>query len=221
LNERGLLITFEGIDGAGKSTQMRQLAAWLREQGHTVCVTREPGGTRVGERIRSILLASSSPPIAALTELLLMYAARRQHLEEVILPALKRGELVLSDRFNDASFAYQGYGRKLGEGPVYLMDQLICGRTQPDLTLVLDAPPRLTLARARKRARGNHSGRFEEEGATFQERVRRGYLAISRREPGRVKVVPAGGTAARVQQHIRDLVGAFLRRQSKRRASRL
>jgi dTMP kinase len=209
LKRRGLFITLEGMDGTGKSTQLRLLAKWLGRRGYKLRVTREPGGTRLGERIRRMLLDSRGTAVAPLAELLLMYAARRQHLEEVVRPALDRGELVLSDRFHDASFAYQGYGRQIGEDPVHCLDKMICGAIRPDLTLVLDVPPGLALGRIKKRAGGRHK-RYEGEGLKFQERVRRGYLAIAKRQPGRVKVIPANASVAEVQRRIRDAVEAML-----------
>src|SRR5215831_11841256 len=136
-NKRGALITIEGIDGSGKSTQAQALTGYLRAQGYTVCATREPGGTAVGEQIREILLSSANHDLRPLTELALMYAARAQHLEQVVRPALARDEIVVSDRFNDASFAYQAYGRELGEDVVRSFDRVVCGSTKPDLTLLL------------------------------------------------------------------------------------
>ncbi len=201
MRPHGLFITLEGIDGVGKSTQLRLLASHLREDGYRVCLTREPGGTPIGEQIRKVLLASRNTQLAALSELALMYAARAQHLRDVIRPALARGEVVLSDRFNDASFAYQGYGRRLSTGAVRALDRIICGATQPDLTLLLDMAPRVALRRAtarESRIKSRHR-RFEIAGLEFQERVRRGYLAIARRHPKRVKVVNANRSTEEVQ----------------------
>jgi len=209
---RGLFITLEGIDGTGKSTQLRLLVQHLKKRGLAVRVTREPGGTKVGERIRKILLDSTTSRLAPLAELALMYAARAQHLQEVIRPALEKGEIVVSDRYNDASIAYQGYGRKLGVETVRAFDRIVCAGTQPDLTLVLDLAPRLSLQRAhgRQSRRKSKQERFELEGVSFQKRVRRGYLAIARKESRRVKVVEAGGPVAQVQAEICKLVDAFL-----------
>lgn len=220
MKKRGLFITLEGIDGSGKSTQLRLLADHLRSRGCKVRVTREPGGTSAGEQIRKILLSSANRRLTPLAELLLMYAARHQHLEEVVRPALARGELVLSDRFNDASFAYQGYGRKLGERPVRLLDEMVCGPTQPDLTLVLDAPPRLALRRTRGREKTNPGERrFENAGIRFQAAVRKGYLEAGRREPWRVKIVRSNRPVGEVQAEIRRLVDTFLASNSARRGS--
>ena len=216
----GLFITLEGIDGTGKSTQLRLLVPYLKKRGLPVRVTREPGGTKLGERIRKILLDSKTTHLSSLAELALMYAARAQHLQEVIRPALARGEIVVSDRYNDASLAYQGYGRELGVEIVRAFDGIVSGRTQPDLTILLDLAPRLSLGRAegRQSQRSSNQGRFESQGLNFHQRVRRGYLAIARKYPHRVKVVPAGGPVAEVQAKIRKLVDGFL---SRRRAAKL
>jgi dTMP kinase len=215
LKHSGLFITLEGIDGTGKSTQYQMLVRHLKQRGYRVCATREPGGTRVGEQIRRILLDSSTQKLSPLAELALMYAARAQHLEEVVRPALARGEVVVSDRFNDASMAYQGYGRKLGTKAVKALDRIVCGTTQPDLTLVLDLSPTVALARAHGRdlRRNSRQGRFEAEGLKFQERVRRGYLAIARQNPKRVKLVSADGPVSEVQAEIRRLVQGFIARR--------
>ncbi|MGD0129741.1 MAG: dTMP kinase [Terriglobia bacterium] len=208
----GLFITLEGIDGTGKSTQLRLLVQYLKKRGLPVRVTREPGGTKLGERIRKILLDSKTTHLSSLAELALMYAARAQHLEEVIRPALAKGEIVVSDRYNDASLAYQGYGRKLGARTVRAFDHIVCGRTQPDLTILLDLAPRLSLGRAegRQSRRKSNQGRFEAQGLDFHTRVRRGYLAIARKDSHRVKVVSAAGPVAEVQTKIRKLIDGFL-----------
>jgi dTMP kinase len=214
----GLFITLEGIDGTGKSTQLRLLAQHLKKRGFAVRATREPGGTKTGERIRKILLASTTTQLTPLAELALIYAARAQHLQEVIRPALAKGEIVVSDRYNDASLAYQGCGRELGAETVRAFDRIICARTQPDLTIVLDLPPHLSLKRAqgRETRRKSKQERFELQGMRFHKRVRDAYLAIARKEPRRVKVVQADRPVAEVQAEIRKLVDAFLARRLKR-----
>ena len=203
----GLFITFEGLDGTGKSTQLRRAVQYMRKCGHRVLVTREPGGTRTGERIRDILLASKTGKLAPLAELALMYAARAQLLEEVVRPALARGEVVVSDRYNTASFAYQGYGRELGTATVRAFDRVICGKTQPDLTIILDLDPERALGRAlgdtRRRSRLD---RIEAQGLAFHQRVRAGYLAIARRAPGRIKLVRADQSIDELQRQIRALI---------------
>jgi len=212
VKRRGIFITLEGIDGTGKTTQFRRLVQYLRRSGYTVTATREPGGTRVGELIRSVLLASRHRELTPLAELALMYAARAQHLDEVVRPALGRGEIVVSDRFNDSSRAYQGYGRRLGLKTVEAFDRAICGRTQPDLTLVLDVEPGASLVRAANRdarAKSKHS-RFEQAGIEFQRRARAGYFALARSSPRRVKIVPADRPADDVQRELRQVVEVFL-----------
>jgi dTMP kinase len=212
LKNRGKLITLEGIDGSGKSTQLRLLLKHLRLKGYCVLATREPGGTYVGDQIRRVLLASPNQNVSPLTELALMYAARAQDLEDVVRPALARGEIVLIDRFNDASIAYQGYGRRLGPALVRAFDRIICGQTQPDLTLVLDLAPRIALRRAaaRESRRNSAPNRFEAEGMKFHTRVRNGYLGIARKEPQRVRVIRTDRPIAEVAAEIASVVDGFL-----------
>jgi len=209
---RGVFITLEGIDGTGKSTQLRRLVHYLRKRGCRVQVTREPGGTQTGERVRGILLASKTGKLVALAELALMYAARAQLLEEVVRPALDRGEWVVSDRYNTASFAYQGFGRELGIPAVRAFDRIICGSTQPDLTIILDLDPEQAMrrARGRKMRRQSHPDRFESQGLAFHRRVRAGYLAIARTAPRRIKVLRANQPIEKLQQEIRALVEPWL-----------
>ena len=194
--------------------QHRLLVAHLRGRGLRAVSTREPGGTAIGEQVRAILLASATEGMAPLAELALMYAARAQHLEEVVRPALARGEIVVSDRYNDASMAYQGYGRRLGTAVVKALDRAICGATQPDLTLVLDLPVRQALARAKGREarRKSRRGRFEAESLKFHQRVRKGYLEIARREPRRVNVIRADRPVDALQAELHRHVEACLRR---------
>jgi len=214
LKSRGFFITLEGIDGSGKTTQFRRLVQYLRRRGYKVRATREPGGTPLGEKVRAMLLASQDH-LSPLTELALFYAARAQHIEDVIRPALERGEVVVSDRFNDCSFVYQGYARGLGPGVVRLLDRAICGALQPDLTLVLDLDERVALERAfrRESRRGAKQSRFEAEGLEFQERVRQGYRALARREPERVHLIAADQRPKEVEAEIQRVVDEKLRRQ--------
>jgi dTMP kinase len=208
----GLFITFEGLDGTGKSTQLSRAVRYIRKCGHRVLVTREPGGTRAGERIRDILLASKTGKLAPLAELALMYAARAQLLEERIRPALARGEVVVSDRYNTASFAYQGYGRKLGTAAVRGFDRVICGTTQPDLTIILDLDPERALGRAlgRDTQKLSRLDRIEAQGLAFHKRVRAGYLAIARSAPERIKLVRADQSIEELQHQIRELIEPLL-----------
>lgn len=191
----GRFITLEGIEGVGKSTQMEAVRAMLVARGVEVVMTREPGGTALAERLRTLLLATDLPPMDSLTELMLMFAARAEHLAQVIRPALGRGAWVLSDRFHDASYAYQGGGRGESVARIRILDQLVVGETQPDLTVLLDAPVAVGLARAA--ARRGQADRFEHEQQEFFERVRACYLARAAAEPGRFAVVDA--TLASVQ----------------------
>ena len=194
MSRRGKFITFEGLDGTGKSTQLGKVAAALRESGHKVIETREPGGTTTGEKIRRVLLDSRTEGLSPMAEMALMFASRAQHVAEVIQPALERGQIVLCDRFTDSTEAYQGSGRKLGTDAVLKLHRVLCGDLQPDLTILLDSDPRASLNRARRR---NHlaagpskvlgkphadENRFEQQNRAFFGRVRQGYLAIAARD---------------------------------------
>jgi len=210
---RGKFITFEGLDGSGKSTQIEKLARSLRAHGLSVTITREPGGTAAGEKIREVLLHSATSGLSPLTEMALMFASRAQHIHEVILPALAEGRIVLCDRFTDSTEAYQGGGRKLGTKPVLEMHEILCGNLQPDLTILLDHEVAFSVERARRRNRkhkGGHSerdeNRFEQENRAFFGRVRQAYLAIAAREPERVRVVNARGTPSETHAIIMELV---------------
>jgi len=169
----------------------------------------------LGEQIRRLLLNPKITRMSAMTELTLMYAAREQHLEEVVRPALARGNVVISDRYNDASFAYQGYGRMLGVQTVRALDKIVCGRTQPELTLLLDLDPQAALSRARARNRRKRvrNTRFENHGLKFQTRVRAGYLALARHQPRRIKLIQADQPVAEIEAEIRKIVDALLARR--------
>lgn len=214
MSRRGKFITFEGLDGTGKSTQMRRLAAALRKSGHEVVETREPGGTATGEKIRKVLLDSDTSALAPLAEMALMFASRVQHIAEVIEPALAAGSIVLCDRFTDSTEAYQGGGRKLGSVPVRELHRVLCGDLQPDLTILLEANPHASVSRARKRnrqasrtsSRGHDENRFEQETRAFFTRVRESYMAIAKREPARVVIVDARGTPGQTHGKILEVV---------------
>ena len=214
MSRRRKFITFEGLDGTGKSTQMRKLGAALRAAGHKVVETREPGGTPTGEKIRKVLLDSGTAGLDPLAEMALMFASRSQHIAEVIAPGLAAGAIVLCDRFTDSTEAYQGSGRKLGSEPVLDLHRVLCGDLQPDLTLLLDSNPHTSLNRARRRNeleakssnRGHDENRFERETRAFFARVREGFAAIAEREPGRVVVIDARGTPGQTHQRILDVV---------------
>ena len=207
---RGKFITFEGLDGSGKSTQLGRLARALRARGMSVTVTREPGGTSTGEKIRDVLLHSGTSGLSPMSEMALMFASRAQHIHEVILPALAQGDIVLCDRFTDSTEAYQGGGRKLGSKAVLQLHEILCGNLKPDLTLLLDNDLGLSISRARHRNRRRGSekdeNRFEQESRAFFTRVRNAYLAIAHREPGRVHVVNARGTPHETHVAIMEVV---------------
>jgi dTMP kinase len=210
---RGKFITFEGLDGSGKSTQIAKLARGLRARAVSVIITREPGGTATGEKIREVLLHSATSGLSPSTEMALMFASRAQHIHEVILPALAEGRVVLCDRFTDSTEAYQGGGRKLGTKPVLLLHEVLCGNLQPDLTILLDNDVSFTVDRARRRNRKHKNrrpekdeNRFEQENRAFFGRVRNAYLAIAAREPQRVQVVDARGTPRETHAVIMELV---------------
>jgi dTMP kinase len=183
---RGKFITFEGIDGAGKSSHVEWLATFLRDKGKVVHVTREPGGTELGEKLRELLLHKS---MHLETETLLMFAARREHLAKVIEPALAKGEWVVCDRFSDATYAYQGGGRGLDRAKLQQLEHWVHGHLQPDLTLLFDLP--LDVARERIVLASRVLDRFEQERADFHERVRQAYLERAHSSPARIRVVDA------------------------------
>ena len=213
MSPRGKFITFEGLDGSGKSTQIEKLARSLRAHGVSVTVTREPGGTTTGEKIREVILHSATAGLSPLAEMALMFASRAQHIHEVILPALAEGRVVLCDRFTDSTEAYQGGGRRLGSKPVLHLHEIPCGNLQPDLTILLDNEVSFSVERARRRNRKHKNSRsdkdenrFEQESRAFFGRVRGTYLAIAAREPNRVQVINARGTPAETHARIMELV---------------
>lgn len=201
---RGRFISFEGIDGAGKSTQHAWVVDRLRQSGHTVVATREPGGTPLGEKLRALLLAES---MHLETEALLMFAARREHVAQVIQPALARGEWVVCDRFVDASFAYQGGGRGLDWKKLEDLTKWVLGDLQPDLTLIFDAP--VEIAQKRLQAGTPNPDRFEQEHAAFFERVRAAYLLIARENPARVRVVDATRAPAEINKELEIIIATI------------
>jgi dTMP kinase len=197
----GKFITFEGIDGAGKSTHLAFVADLLRECGKQVVVTREPGGTALGEALRNILLHEK---MHLETEALLMFAARREHIAQVIAPALERGDCVISDRFTDATFAYQGGGRKLDLGKLAALEQWVHPHLQPDVTLLFDVP--LEVARARLDATRTLD-KFEQEKADFFAATRAEYLRRAAQFPARFRIIDSTQTIEAIQQQLRDIVG--------------
>jgi dTMP kinase len=201
---RGRFISFEGIDGAGKSTQHAWLVDHLRLQGKSVVATREPGGTPLGEKLRALLLAE---PMHLETEALLMFAARREHIAQVIEPALARGEWVVCDRFVDASFAYQGGGRGLGWEKLQQLSTWVLGELQPDLTLIFDAP--VEVAQKRLHAATANPDRFEQEQAAFFERVRAAYLRIATENPQRVRLIDATQTMQNTNKELEEIIATY------------
>jgi dTMP kinase len=199
MTTRGKFITLEGIDGAGKSTHLNWLAQRLRGRGHAVLVTREPGGTPLGEKLREILL---NQPMHLETEALLMFAARREHLDKIIQPALEQGNWVLSDRFTDASFAYQGGGRGLGVDKLRELEYWVQGDLQPDLTLLFDVPVEVS----RRRLANNATlDRFEQEQQAFFQRVRDSYLQRAGQFPRRFRVIDATHSLENIQNILEEI----------------
>jgi len=209
---RGRFITLEGGEGAGKSTQQRRLAAWLRGHGRDVVETREPGGSPGAEDIRRLLVTGAAGRWDAMTEALLHFAARRDHLRQTIEPALARGSWVVCDRFADSTMAYQGYGHGLGRAPVEALYALAVGALKPDLTLVLDLPVDEGLARAGRRngSAGQGEDRYERMDLAFHQRLRDGFHDIVAREPGRCVLIDAHGDEETVAARIAAAVGGRL-----------
>ena len=213
---RGYFITFEGLDGSGKTTQLRRLADWLSNSGHTVVTLRNPGSTQLGDRIRSILLDSRSEsalgPITPLAEMALMFADRAQSIADVILPALDAGSIVLCDRFTDSSEAYQGAGRELGSQRILAMHSAVCNNLQPDLTILLLPPLEASLRRARRRNHrhaekdGTDENRFEREDDAFYTRVYDQYREIAQRDQSRIVVIADEAPIPVIAQRILEAV---------------
>ena len=209
---RGLFITLEGLDGSGKTTQINRLAAWLQNRGLEPVLTRQPGGTAIGDRIRAILLDSRSTGLASMTEMALMFADRAQAIAEVIQPALDSGKIVVCDRFTDSTEAYQGGGRQLGSEIVLDLHRVICGNLKPDITILLLPSLNASLARARRRntreeaATGKDENRFELEQDAFHRRVWEKYHEIAAREPERVTLIVGDLSIGEVHEQIVEAV---------------
>ena len=203
---RGLFITFEGIDGCGKSTQREMLAEQLRQRGFEVVVTREPGGTVIGEDIRQVLVSDASVHIAPTTELLLYGAARAQHMAELISPSLEAGRVVISDRYTDSTVAFQGYGRGLDLDVVERVNRFATGGLVPDLTIVFDLDPAMARMRLGSRPVGGLLGAFDDQHPDFHERMRSGYLRMATEDPARIRVVDASGSAEETHSSVMALV---------------
>ena len=207
---RGLFITFEGTDGAGKTTQIERLTADLRETGYDVCLTREPGGTPISEQIRDMLLNPEHNEMAATTELLLYAASRAQHVSEVIKPALAAGKVVISSRFADAMVVYQGYGRGLDLERIHHLNRIATDGVTPDATFVLDLPVEIGLQRVQN-SRGGLD-RLEREKIEFHRRLREGYQIIARQEPQRLKIIDAQVSPQQVYAQIREAIQPLLQK---------
>lgn len=201
---KSCFISFEGVDGAGKSTQLEWVRDFLEAKGVALTVTREPGGTPLGEKLRDILLHDGSG-IHPETEVLLMFAARREHIEQVIAPALERGDTVLCDRFSDASFAYQGGGSGVDRAKLEALEKWVHPRIQPDLTLYFDLP----IETARQRISSpNGLDRFEREGQAYFERVRAAYLARAKAYPARIRVIDASATPQKISSELEEIISS-------------
>lgn len=207
---RGVFITFEGGEGAGKSTQLRRLVAHLAGAGREVVATREPGGSAGAEAIRGLLVEGAADRWSPLSETLLLYAAREDHLERLIRPALARGAAVVSDRFADSTRAYQGAGGGVAPSVIDALERTVLGETRPDLTLILDLPAERGLARAARR--GGGEARFESKGLAFHQRLRDGFLALAAAEPGRCVVIDADQPEDAVAAAVARAVDAVVAR---------
>jgi len=201
--QKGFFITLEGGEGAGKSTQNKRIVKWLSEHGSSVVETREPGGTVISEQIRRLLLDTRNAGLNAISELLMMFAARSQLVQEVILPALAEGKVIVCDRFTDASYAYQGGGRQLGAETVAVVEKLVLKGLQPDLTLLFDVPVELGMKRVAGRGEAD---RFEIESIRFFERVRNAYLDRAKADPQRFRVIDASQDEAQVWAQVQDIL---------------
>ena len=207
--KQGRFVSFEGIEGCGKTTQIALLSEALSRRDISHSVTREPGGTAVGEGIRRILLHSETIHLTAAAELLLFYASRSQNILEKIEPSLARGEVVICDRFYHASMAYQGYGRGIPIEFIEKLTDLVCGERRPEITILLDIEPEVGLARARSRnsKRSEDEGRFEMEEIPFYTRIRNGYLELAARESNRIQIVAANRSIDTIHKEILEILG--------------
>jgi dTMP kinase len=209
---KGYFITVEGIEGVGKSSQIEIIRAWLEARGQRVVMTREPGGTPLAERLRELVLRPQGERVGPVSELLLMFAARSVHLDNLVRPALAEGFCVVCDRFTDATYAYQGTGRGIADAAIAGLENLVQGALRPDLTILLDAAAELGLARAAQRLAPAVTDRFEEERVEFFRKVRDKYLARARAEPERIEVIDASGELAQVSASIERVLARRIRR---------
>ena len=205
--KKGLFITLEGIEGAGKSTVADFIEDFLTKEGHDVIKTREPGGTVIGEQIREILLKNENYTLTYDTELLLVFSARAQHIQEVILPTLSSGKIILCDRFTDASYAYQGGGRGIDESRINLLEKWVQGDLRPNLTLLFDLDVSIGMQRTKKRS---DADRFEREEINFFEKIRNTYLERAKKEPQRFRIINAASSLESVKEQIVTILKDFL-----------
>jgi len=212
MRARGLFISFEGLDGSGKTTQMRRLAKRLRARGHVVLETVEPGGTEIGGKIRQVLLDAANQELSPIAELLLYFASRAQNVDERIGPALRRGEIVLADRFTDSTLVYQGCGRGLGAETVLALDRIACRGLKPDLTLLVDIDVETSLARARARNAAQPAGetRMDEQSLEFHRKVYEAYQALAAGEPERIRRIDGRAAIEEIELAIWDVVSAHV-----------
>ncbi len=214
MGRRGIFITFEGVEGSGKTTQAGLCCDYLREKGLEVIETREPGGTGLGEAIRKVLLSPVNSAPTPISELLLFLAARAQQVAEIIMPAIAAGKWVVCDRFSDSTLAYQGYGRGINVEGIRNINDLATGGLKPDLTILLDLDVEIGIKRAitekSEFANGGRGDRIEKEAREFHRIVRNGYLELAQQEPGRIKLIPATGSIDEVHKSVVSLVESFL-----------
>jgi len=206
-NRKGIFISFEGVEGAGKTTNIEFIAEKIQEKGHEILLTREPGGTTTGEAIREILISNDLPEMHHTTELLLMFAARAEHINRKILPALKQGKWVLCDRFTDATYAYQGAGRGIDMNNIKLLENLVQGELRPDYTFLFDLEANIGLARAQSRG---ETDRFEQQHIDFFNRVRTQYLKMAESDPNRYRIINAQFDLKSVQQQISSILDTLI-----------
>jgi dTMP kinase len=204
MTKKGLFITFEGVDGCGKTTQMELLAKYLQDRGYEVIITREPGAKGLGEKIREILLHYDGE-VSSRAESFLFLADRAQHIDKIIMPAVKAGKIVLCDRHTDSTIAYQGYGRGVDIDELVMLNNLATGKRKPDLTFVFDVDIETSMSRV-----GKEKDRMESAGAEFFEKVRKGYLEIAKQEPDRVKVIDSTCSIEKIAQEVKDIIDMYL-----------
>jgi len=212
MKQKGIFISIEGPEGCGKTTQIRELAKYLSESGKRVKVTREPGGTSFTAKIRRVLLGDSKEDVSALSELFLYLSDRAQHVKNFIIPALKKGMVIITDRFSDSTYAYQGYGRGISMSLIKKLDKIATQGFKPDLTIIIDAEVKNGLRRAGK-VKGRND-RLEKAGVKFHRKVRKGYLALAKKSPERIKLVKRQPTVGKTQKIIRNLVRKCLLKKS-------